>query len=159
MSLRLDFLKNRLYQCFAEALHYELLYTDSNYDEYNFPPMLFLVTEEWELIGGPLEDNEDPLQLIRIANKSMEFIFRETGVILPYVLMITSGYAQKIDISNNQGESVKGRLFTIASNEFNYSLIQFNRENISFAFNSIVDDTLAEACRGLISRIEEFREQ
>lgn len=155
MSLRLDFLKNRLYQCFAEALHYELMYTDSNYDDYHFPPMLFLVTEEWELVGGPLENTDDPLSLIAVASKNVDHIFRETGKLLPYVLLVTSGYAQKIDMTKDSSKEVEGRLFIIVSNEFNFSLIQFNQDNISFAFNAIVDDTLEAACRDLLDEIQQ----
>lgn len=161
MSLRLDYLKDSLYKAFAESLYEDHDEDDDSLvDAFNFLPMLFLVKEDWDLIGGPLEDNEDPLMLVSLALRTMDYIVEQEGKILPYVLMATTGRAElqseKDDVTENITTG-QGRLFTIHSEEFQFSLVEFEDEQYgSYAFDFIVDPALEVACKEILELIGEM---
>lgn len=151
MSLRRDYLFGRLDECFKETIAIDPNYPDS-VDEHNFRPMLFMVNESWDIIGGPDEEVDYFDQLIRMGKTYVDMM-KDSGVkVLPYVMSATSGEAVKIGEENIK---IRSRLLSVYSDEFKFSKIDFSDGRKAFISEDIPDPDLEEMLEELLTYIKE----
>lgn len=151
MSLRRDYLFGRLDECFKETIALDPNYPNS-VDEYNFRPMLFMVNESWDIIGGPDEEVDYFDQLIQMGKQYVDMM-KDSGVkVLPYIMSATSGEASKIGDDNNR---IKSRLLSVYSDEFKLSKITFSDNRSQYTSESVPDPDLEEMLEELLSYIKE----
>lgn len=153
-ELRTEYIKEQLYLCWFDTIEQILDDHDlpSEWDEFKFPVMVFLVNQEWDLLGGPMGDNLDIGVMTDAIVSEMPKINAHDHPVLPIAMAVCSGVAVNTE---DEGDAVRSRIFCIMTDSYEYCDIEFSDNRDSFESSVIVDDYVRSNLARIVDRIKE----
>lgn len=154
MDLRTEYLLTRLDACCEDALANELDYRV--WTEFHLPAMIFLVKEDWDIIGGPLTPIIEVPQIADFLISQMHNL--QIGKLQPYVMAVCTGFFFGLDIEEENPESQYGspaKLYLIVSDESRYGLIQFANGQ-TLPFQDHMDYETVQALDSVLDKVKEL---